>query len=105
MNEKVNSCFVRINTKELREKLEALGFRNNESLNSSPTRSYGLLARLVESKNKYIISLPEESQETTGLFKAEEYIKNIPEIVDCGKDEQLFLSICEFGSVLKRNNK
>ena len=69
------TAFVRVNTKELREKLEALGFRNNESLNSSSTRSYGLLARLIESKNKYIISLPEESQETTGLFKAEEYIK------------------------------
>lgn len=94
MNEKVNSCFVRINTKELREKLEALGFRNTESINSSPERSYGLLAREINSNKKFITGLPFVSEETTGLFFADEYIKERSEIIDCGRDEQLFLQYC-----------
>ena len=97
MNEKVKSCFVRINTKELREKLEALGFRNIETINSSPWRSYGLLARGIGGDKKFITGLPFAAEETTGLFLADEYIKKRPEIIDCGRDEQLFLQYCGKG--------
>lgn len=89
---KRNGILLRENNKEIRARLESLGFRNNESLNSDEYRSYAILARLIDSPKRYIIGLPKISEESNEIWDIENFIKE-QEIVDCGHDIDRFF--CE----------
>lgn len=76
-------CLIRKNTKHLRDKLIEFGYK-------IPPKQYfedrkeGLLCR-----EKLAIGIPKNSYE----FNIDEYLKNNQSIIDCGKNEDLFLAL------------
>lgn len=77
------SCLIRKNTPELRDKLSYLGYKIAK-LSETEGRKYGILCN-----GKVAVGIPENCQE----FNLDEYLKNNPQIIDCGKNEELFLAI------------
>lgn len=77
------SCLIRKNTSELRDKLSDLGYKIHK-LSETEDREYGILCN-----GKVAVGIPDNCQE----FNLDEYLKNNPQIIDCGKNEDLFLAI------------
>lgn len=77
------SCLIRKNTHELMDKLSYLGYKIAK-LSETEGRKYGILCN-----GKVAVGIPENRHE----FNLDEYLKNNPQIIDCGKNEDLFLAI------------
>lgn len=77
------SCLIRKNTPELRDKLSDLGYKVHK-LSETEDREYGILCN-----GKVAVGIPDNCRE----FNLDEYLKNNPQIIDCGKNEDLFLAI------------
>lgn len=77
------SCLIRKNTPKLMDKLKYLGYKIHK-LSETESRGNGILCN-----GKVAVGIPYNSQE----FNLDEYLKNNPQIIDCGKNEDLFLAI------------
>lgn len=77
------SCLIRKNTPGLRDKLSDLGYKVHR-LSETEDREYGILCN-----GKVAVGIPDNCRE----FNLDKYLKNNPQIIDCGKDEDLFLAI------------
>lgn len=77
------SCLIRKNTPELSDKLRDLGYKIAK-LSETEGRKYGILCNGIVS-----VGIPDNCQE----FNLDEYLKNNPQIIDCGENEDLFLAI------------
>lgn len=78
------SCLIRKNTPELRDKLEEFGYKIPLCNSYYEGRKRGLLCR-----PNLAIGVPDDCAD----FNLDEYLKNNPQIIDCGKNEDLFLAI------------
>lgn len=77
------SCLIRKNTPKLMDKLKYLGYKIHK-LSEPESRGDGILCN-----GKVAVGIPYNSQE----FNLDEYLKNNPQIIDCGKNEELFLAL------------
>lgn len=77
------SCLIRRNTSRLRDKLSDLGYKIHK-LSETEDREYGILCN-----DKVAVGIPGNCRE----FNLDEYLKNNPRIIDCEKNEDLFLAI------------
>lgn len=77
------SCLIRKNTPKLMDKLKYLGYKIHK-LTETESRGNGILCN-----GKVAVGIPYNSQE----FNLDEYLKNNPQIIDCGTNEELFLAI------------
>lgn len=77
------SCLIRKNTEQLREKLRRLGYKVSK-LTETEGRKYGILCN-----GKVAIGIPKNCYE----FNLDKYLKDNPHIVDCGTDEELFIKL------------
>lgn len=76
-------CLIRKNTEELRDRLRALGYK----VATKPyfeERPKGILCR-----PNLAIGVPEDCCE----FNLDEYLKDNPNIIDCGTNEKLFTTL------------
>lgn len=76
-------CLIRKNTEELRDKLRKLGY-NVATKPYFEERQRGILCR-----PNLAIGVPEDCCE----FNLDEYLKENPNIIDCGTNEELFLAL------------
>lgn len=76
-------CLISNNTKELRDKLQELGYKM-ASKTYLDERPRGILCR-----PNLAIGVPEDCCE----FNIDEYLKDNPNIIDCGTNEDLFLAL------------
>lgn len=77
-------CVLRKNTPELRNYLVSIGYKDCVPLNSVDNRKFGLLL------NKKIIAGVVEDSES---FNLDTYLNQNPDIIDCGTNEELFISL------------
>lgn len=78
------SCLIRKNTPELRDKLEEFGYKIPLCSSYYEGRKRGLLCR-----PNLAIGIPDDCDD----FNLDEYLKNNPHIIDCGTNEKLFLAL------------
>lgn len=77
------SCLIRKNTKELRDKLRELGYK------IAPEPYFEGRPRGILCRPDVAIGIPEDCYE----FNLDKYLKDNPHIVDCGTDEELFIKL------------
>lgn len=77
------SCLIRKNTPELRDKLSYLGYKIAK-LSETEGRKYGILCN-----RKVALGIPYDCPD----FNLDEYLKNNPRIIDCGTNKELFLAL------------
>lgn len=77
------SCFIRKNTFELRNKLRKMGYRVPPESHIADNKR-GILCR-----PGYAVGIPDDSHE----FILDEYLKSNPTIIDCKDNENLFLAL------------
>lgn len=77
------SCLIRRNTPELRDKLSYLGYKIAQH-QYFEERKRGILCRPA-----LAIGVPDDCPD----FNLDEYLKNNPQIIDCWTNEALFLAI------------
>lgn len=87
------SCLIRRNTPELRDKLSDLGYKIHK-LSETEDWEYGILCN-----GKVAVGIPDNCRE----FNLDEYLKNNPQIIDCGKNEDLFLAIAALRNDTDKN--
>lgn len=85
------SSFIRKDTPELRGKLADIGYRMRLPANEQ-------YAALLTTK-KCVLGLPEmELQKSGHVWTLDIFIKNNPEIYDCGDSEDMFLGLASKGN-------
>lgn len=77
------SCLIRKNTEEIRDKIRKLGYKIASKTHFEERRR-GVLCR-----SKLAIGIPDDCYE----FSLDKYLKDNPNIIDCGTNEQLFLAL------------
>lgn len=77
------SCLIRRNTTELRDKLSDLGYK------IAPHQYFEERKRGILCRPALAVGVPDDCTD----FNLDEYLKNNPQIIDCGKNEDLFLAI------------
>lgn len=77
------TCLIRKNTPELREKLSDLGYK------IAPYQYFEERKRGILCRPALAVGVPDDCTD----FNLDEYLKNNPQIIDCGKNEDLFLAI------------
>lgn len=77
------TCLIRKNTPELREKLSDLGYK------IAPHQYFEERKRGILCRPALAVGVPDDCTD----FNLDEYLKNNPQIIDCGKNEDLFLAI------------
>lgn len=76
-------CLIRKNTEYLRQKLRDFGYKTASKTNFED-RPRGILCR-----PKLAIGIPDDCYE----YNLDGYLKDNPNIIDCGTNEQLFLAL------------
>ena len=77
------SCLIRKNTKELRDKIRELGYK------TAPKPYFEGRQRGILCRPDVAIGILEDCYE----FNLDKYLKDNPHIVDCGTDEELFIRL------------
>lgn len=77
------SCLIRKNTEEIRDKIRKLGYKIASKTHFEERRR-GILCR-----SKLAIGIPDDCYE----FSLDKYLKDNPNIIDCGTNELLFIAL------------
>lgn len=77
------SCLIRRNTPELRDKISDLGYK------IAPHQYFEERKRGILCRPALAVGVLDDCTD----FNLDEYLKNNPQIIDCGKNEDLFLAI------------
>lgn len=83
MKQSIQPFFIRKNTKELRDKLKELGIEENCYVCD------------WDDVNKWLMVIPSLQHDYISFLTAKPHIQNIPNIIDCGMDETLFMGTLE----------
>ena len=103
-NNKITSCVIRKNTKKLRRLLIANGFLMAHDV-EKPNKKAGLI---LSDNGKIILGMPADGYTNTinGGDTIDDYIKSHKDILDCGKDDELFIKCAiELKSIIQSQHK